>query len=177
MITRKSGRGQDMPWFAFEATEWLSTKLRRNMATFEYGSGGSTLFFGKRVGRHIAIEHNREWYETVKKRLERENLTNVNLIHAPLQTVDEQSYAATIDRFPGPFDMILIDGHDRNGCIFMAKARVAKGGYIILDDSDRPEYAEALEALASFERKDFRGLGPINAYISETSVFKEPTKI
>jgi len=40
------------------------------------------------------------------------------------------------------------------------------GGHIIVDNSDRPEYAEALQTLSrvGFSQVDFHGLGPINAY-------------
>ncbi|MDM8553380.1 hypothetical protein QUF75_01435 [Desulfococcaceae bacterium HSG7] len=51
------------PWIAFGAIRFLEKHLHEDMHVFEYGIGGSTLFFAKRVKAVVSIEHDKEWYE------------------------------------------------------------------------------------------------------------------
>src|SRR4051812_37225534 len=51
----------EVPWMTFGAIEFLQRALREDMVVFEYGSGGSTLFFANRVRRLVTIEHDPEW--------------------------------------------------------------------------------------------------------------------
>lgn len=45
------------------------------MIVFEYGSGGSTLFFQKYVKKIISIEHNRIWYKKMLKFLRKKDIS------------------------------------------------------------------------------------------------------
>ena len=65
-----------MPLLPFEATSWLRSYLQRDMEVFEYGSGGSTVFFAQTVGRVFAVEHDREWHSLVTNTLAERGLIN-----------------------------------------------------------------------------------------------------
>jgi len=41
--------------------------LKPDMVMLEYGSGGSTIHFSKKVKYYYSLEHNEDWYRTVRK--------------------------------------------------------------------------------------------------------------
>ena len=51
----------ERPWITFPAIEFLERTLTRDMRVFEYGAGGSTLFFATRVKEVVSIEHEGAW--------------------------------------------------------------------------------------------------------------------
>ena len=75
------------------------------------------------------------------------------------------------------YDVIVIDGKRRAQCAIAAVQKLADGGLIILDDSDRintsVEYVEAVECLkkADLIQIDFYGFCPMNNYTKTTSLF------
>jgi hypothetical protein len=84
------------------------------------------------------------------------------------------SYVAELMTFPeGYFDVIVVDGMARSACARLASDRLKPGGFIVFDNSDREEYADAYRFLidAGFARMDYWGPGPINAYEWCTSIF------
>ena len=58
--------GEAKPWVPFEATDWLEHYLKPDMRVFEYGSGGSTIFFAQRVAEVISIEHDKSGMPGIK---------------------------------------------------------------------------------------------------------------
>ena len=67
---------QATPWIPFEASHWLEDYLTPEMKVFEYGSGGSTIFFAQRVAQLFSVEHEKRWHWLVSKALEQRALTN-----------------------------------------------------------------------------------------------------
>jgi len=65
------------PWICFAAIRELKMFLRPDMNVFEYGSGGSTLFFSQRCREVISVEHHKEWYERVNQHLSVTGTRNV----------------------------------------------------------------------------------------------------
>ena len=70
------------PWITFAAIELLEKTLSNNDRVFEYGTGGSTIFFAKRAKRVISVEHDIEWYNNVVTKLNEEGLNNVVIKHS-----------------------------------------------------------------------------------------------
>jgi hypothetical protein len=190
-----------VPWVTFEAKEWIETFLIQNyskeMIVFEYGSGGSTVFFARRVLEVISVEHNLEWYGVVCNILQRENVSNCKYLLMEPQSVsgcsisdaaDPQSYASheyenmsfeayvkSIDAYPNKcFDLVFIDGRARPSCILHARNKLKSGGIIILDNSERDYYSLGKELLSDWERMDFYGPGPYGRYFWQTSIFRCP---
>src|SRR2546430_9982143 len=51
----------DSPWMTFAAIRFLDRLLTKEMRVFEYGSGGSSLFFSRRVREVVSVEHDGAW--------------------------------------------------------------------------------------------------------------------
>ena len=68
-----------LPWLAWGAVDFLDRFLTRSHAVFEYGTGGSTLFFANRAKRVMSVEDDPRWQRMVRDRLAEESLENVTL--------------------------------------------------------------------------------------------------
>ncbi len=187
-ILGRTSLQDETPWLTYRATDWLRQNIKDDMKTFEYGSGGSTLFFSKNVQNHNSVEHDRTWYQIMNNLINQKKLINVKLslkIPSHIQDNDYEStdknykglsfreYSSFIDSFPdGSFDIILVDGRSRNSCIRHAIRKVRAGGYIILDNSERPEYDQT-ELIKNFEQTIFFGPGPYERSFWQTTVYKK----
>lgn len=159
--------GNALPWFTYASIAFLSKRIRPEMTVFEYGSGGSTIWWSRRVSRVIACEHDLEWFQAVAARVP----ANVELLYRELTPAG--AYTQTIQGYTRQFDIIVIDGRDRVQCAMNSLAALKDDGVLIWDNSDRPRYREGFAFLRDhgFKRLDFAGDGPINAFRSCTSIF------
>jgi hypothetical protein len=155
------------PWITFDAMDVLEKHLNPQSKVFEYGGGGSTLFFLDHANEVVTVEHNPEWFsilseglsESEKKRwkgllveAEPGKATEYPKAQEPLHyyTTDEhylqchfKSYAQLIDQFPDAcFDIVLVDGRARPACLVHGMPKVKVGGLLVLDNSDRDYYLE-----------------------------------
>ena len=116
------------PWLAPKVVEHLESLLRPSWHVLEHGSGGSTIWFAERVKTVTSIEANIKWMESVSK------------IVPDNVTMAANRLAIT----PGKYNLLLIDGEpvtDRIGYIIKAAEIVKPGGWVVLDNANRPEYA------------------------------------
>lgn len=159
--------GECLPWFTYPAIFFLSGRIRPEMAVFEFGSGHSTLWFAKRLARVVSCEHDAAWYKKWKDRFPE----NVTYIHHAL--VEGGEYSKAILQYRQAFDIVLIDGEDRIHCAKNALNALNANGVIIWDNSDYEIHKEGYAFLTKngFRRIDFAGLGPINFYGWQTSIF------
>jgi hypothetical protein len=191
----------ECPWYSFAAIDFLRRSLTKDTRVYEYGSGGSTVFFARHVQEVISVEHDADWSHKVKKVLADHCLANVTLqfiapevdesLHKadpanPLHYVssDERyknhsfkAYASSIDRYPdGHFDLVAIDGRARPSCFHHAMTKVKPGGFLLLDNSDRAEYRYVLDYLAArpWRLYDFPGPTPYASAFARTSIWKRP---
>ena len=154
--------GRPLPWFTYPAIEYLSQLDLSNYKILEWGIGNSSLFFSARCKEIFSIEHNEEWFSLIKNNLPAN-------AHPFLVTEDE--YLQKPKELNTRFDLIIVDGIQREGCLNMALEILADNGIIIFDNSDRnPELCEKLRA-QNMLQVDFHGFGPINFYTWTTSVF------
>lgn len=188
------------PWLTFGAIDFLDAELVTNMRIFEYGSGGSTLYFSSMVREVVTVEHDAGWCERVRQELSARGRKNVTLL---LREPEEdqslggdshldprlyassspeypcmsfKNYVAAIDGYPdGHFDFISIDGRARNSCMEHVLRKLAPGGMIMLDNAERPEYSHIHSSLSGPEWKlhDFQGPGPYTMYFWRTCIWKK----
>jgi hypothetical protein len=178
----------DVPWWTYDAiTEvdgWLSARevSRRPLRVFEYGSGASTLWLAARVDEVHTVENDPEFGRLMAERFAEVPQISLRIVEpepspAPLITSDKDGYAGldftayvhAIDEVPGEFDLIVIDGRAREACLAHAADRVAPGGIVLVDNSRRRRYREAIAASGLVERR-LPGLTPTLPYPDQTSL-------
>jgi hypothetical protein len=167
--TRRQGacidrNGEPVPWYTYPAIEYLSQLDHGESDLFEFGSGNSTLFWGRRARSVVSVENDPEWHRQVTGRIA-ELPVELRLV----ENLDE--YAAAIEAFDGPFDVIVVDGRRRFSCARRAVAKLRPGGLIVLDNADWYPNTAAMLREAGLIQVDMSGFGPINAYTWTTSLF------
>ncbi len=162
--------GNPLPWYTYPAIEYLSQFDYRNKKIFEYGCGYSSQFWAHRAAGVVSIEDNCEWFERWSNEFKETNLA--------IRWRDEgEIYEQAIFEDSELYDVIVVDGKRRAECAAAAVKKLAPGGMIILDDSDRintsEEYVKAVACLkeADLIQVDFYGFCPMNNYTKTTSLF------
>ena len=190
-----------LPWVTFIAIERLRAHLRPGMKIFEFGSGGSTLFFIRHGAIVCSVEHEKAWHERVMQEIASQKMSNHNVHLVPPEldadgplgdpsdpetyatsdaawrTHSFRSYVTSIDSHaPETFDVILVDGRARPACLRHALPRLKRGGLLVLDNSERTEYdrAMALVDQMNWPRTDCIGPGPCNPYFWRTTIWQRP---
>ena len=126
-------RRPELPWLGFRAIKYLDRLIQPDWRVLEFGSGMSTIWFARRCGALVSIETNRAWYDAIKRLLAARALTNVDFrLCAPAEAHLLPDYE---DSF---FDLVLVDGLNRDQAMLTALTKVKPGGYIYLDNSDMP---------------------------------------
>ncbi|MDO8483136.1 MAG: hypothetical protein Q7S86_04960 [bacterium] len=157
---------QSEPWINVSAKNWLGKYLQKDMRVFEYGSGGSTLYMAKRVKELLSVESDIYWYSKVTKTIRMSGITNCKVLYAEASpspsnqlSRDEGayvSYAEKIKKFPNDyFNLVYIDGRGRELCVRQSLSKIKKGGYLLLDNTDRPEYKTIFDFLKAYSFQTF----------------------
>lgn len=148
MLERLKG---SKPWFVMGAITYLEDEFLEDpygelaFKSFEWGSGGSTIWLSQRTKDVITLEHDAGWVEKIQAELDEYGITNVSLLHRPLVG----GYVEYIDGFPDEhFDIIMVDGRQRSDCLRHAIPKLRCGGALVLDNSERAEYQEAQKMVA-----------------------------
>ena len=191
----------EQPWITFKAIDFLKIHLKPGHKIFEYGGGGSTLFFVKRVAQIITVEHNKVWFDTLQHIIENKKSDNWKGIFIPAEkgdlvsnpefanpyhysSDDEPSigfnykkYVTSIEAFSNNyFDCVIIDGRSRPACIIHSIPKIKPSGFLVLDNSDRKYY---LEQTKNRIEKEFTqiisefGPSPYATEFTHTSIWKK----
>jgi len=185
-----------IPWIPFECQDYLRTLIKPSFHVFEYGSGGSTLFFAAGTQSVVSVEHDPEWYEQVSRIIRNERLTHCDCRFIPPSEPKENpagvpafvnyvggdypnrtflDYVRAIDSFPdASFDLVSVDGRARNSCLFHAKPKVKPGGYLLLDNAEREEYGDGRKWMDDWSRTEFYGPGPWGEAFWKAIVWRKP---
>jgi predicted O-methyltransferase YrrM len=176
-LRAKRGRTPERPWIVPASIGWLRRRIRSDWSILELGSGRSTVWFARRAGRVISLEDNEFWHGRTRERIADAGLTNVDL---RLKAI--AGFPAEVASLPdASFDLVVVDFLEapaltRIDCIRPAREKVRPGGFLLLDDSDRPGYAEAFELLAGWRFRKFSGVKDEWPEACETGVFRRPGK-
>lgn len=164
-------QGNPIPWYTYPAIEYLSQFDFSDKNVFEFGCGNSSRFWARRTAKVISVEDNAEWLGKWQKEFTEQN------IEIRYREEGEGYYNAILEDKDELYDLIVIDGKKRAECAEVALQKLAKGGIVILDDSDRintsKEYVESVETLkkGNFIQVDFYGFCPMTTYPKTTTVF------
>jgi hypothetical protein len=179
-----------LPWYNYGAINWVKNYIKKEMKVFEYGTGGSTLFYANSAYELISVEHNKSWYDKIVKYTE--TFKNVKIyLHEPepindietcafiSQTFTEyhnysfEKYVKVIELYPDNyFDLVVIDGRCRPMCLLTSIKKVKKGGWILFDNSERLHYQNAIDSIISITKNTFYGFGPFIKYFWNTTIIK-----
>lgn len=159
--------GEAIPWMNFPIIDFLEERLNQEIILFEYGSGFSTSFYAKRVRHVSSVEYDQAWFEQVSSTTP----DNVSLLYRK-QDVDG-SYCRTIKESGKRYDVVIVDGRDRVNCVKQSIHALSESGVIILDDSERPRYADAFAYAREhgFRILEFEGLKPTKLKPAKSSIF------
>jgi predicted O-methyltransferase YrrM len=173
----RRGSTPERPWIVPAAIGFLRRRMRSGWAVLELGAGRSTPWFARRAGRVISLEDNEFWHGWVDEQLAKAGLANVDLRLLPVEAFPDE-----VDSLEdAAFDLVVLDfleapAVSRMDCLRPALEKVRPGGYLLLDDSDRPGYAEAFELLAGWRFRKFVGVKDGWAETCETGIFRRPRK-
>jgi predicted O-methyltransferase YrrM len=141
----------------------------------ELGAGRSTAWFARRAGRVVSFEDNQFWADQTRERLRELGLANVEL-----RQLAVEGFAVQVDALPDySFDLVVMDFLEapsvtRIDVLKPAMKKVKAGGYLLLDDSDRPGYAKAFRLLDGWHFRKFVGVKDRWPEACETGVFHRP---
>lgn len=182
-----SSVADESPWLTFPAIDFLAEHVKPGYKVFEYGGGGSTLFFCKKGADVVTVEDNADWFRILTETVQSRNYSGTWEGHfIPAEPVKSSAprnhanpddfmsaskgcedlsfelYARAIQRFPTDyFDVVLVDGRARPSCIKQAIPHLKKGGLLIIDNTERSYYLTAFtsEQINSF-KTELQALAP-----------------
>lgn len=163
------GDGAPLPWLAYPAINLLEERVPHGINVFEYGCGSSSFWWAKRALRVVVVEHNEQWFKTMKDQFP----DNIRPVLKSLEIGGE--YCKTVAMIKNiKFDVIVIDGRDRVNCAYNCLDSLSPSGIIIFDNTDRVEYVPGREFLtkAGFKELRLTGLASMELTIANcTSIF------
>ena len=171
----RRGDTPERPWIVPGAIGFLGRRIRSDWSVLELGAGRSTPWFARRAAHVLSCEDNEFWADETRNRLQELGLANVKLEQLPVE-----GFAGAIDALPSAsFNLVVVDFLEapavtRIDVLKPAMKRVRPGGLLLLDDSDRPGYAEAFELLAGWRFRKFVGVKDGWPEACETGVFRRP---
>ena len=177
LFQRRSPIDLELPWFSYGAIDFLEGFLRPEMRVFEFGSGGSTIFFARRCASVTGVEDDPGWAARVRQRAAQLGLTNAVIVESPFDfnnpaAFPESQYLAQVQK--GCHDVIVVDGADndytiRPQCFHVAENQVNQGGIIIVDDSWR--YSHLREKHRARRVEIFESVGPARYGVTSTDIY------
>lgn len=168
---RKSTLRTRFPWLPYSMVGELESRLAPGARVFEYGGGGSTLWFADRSIDVTTVEHDNEWFVALSREVNK--LPNCTLILRSSEN-EYEDYVDSILAWPDKyFDVIIVDGRERVRCVQRAVEKVRPGGILILDDTYRDRYLPAFEII-DWPVRTFAGLTPSRTTPGRTTVWYRP---
>ncbi len=156
-----------IPWNTYPFLKFIEPRLKNNFDVFEYGCGNSTIWYSERVNSIIAVENDQDWYKKIKIWLPE----NAQVIYRELKYGGE--YCREVVNQKKQFDIIIIDGRDRENSVKNSIRKLKEDGIIIFDNSELELYRNAVVHLTNnhFKQLAFWGMSPITAHYTSTSIF------
>ncbi len=174
-VRARLGRVPERPWIVPAAVGWLGRRMRADWNVLELGSGRSTVWLGRRAGRVVTLEDNEYWLARARELVAEAGLDHVEIRRLPVT----QFASALAELEPGRLDLLVVDflespQAERVEAVRIGRDKLRPGGLLLLDDSDRPSYAEAYELLAGWRERRFTGVKDEWPQAVETAVFRRP---
>lgn len=118
------------PWISYAAQARIARFCAgRRVRMLEFGSGKSTRWYADRAASLVSVENDPAWHRLVAPEI-------AGLAHVDYRLASNEADYSRPD-VDGPIDLVMIDGAWRDRCAEFALARLAPGGMIYLDNSDK----------------------------------------
>lgn len=162
------GRNSEpIPWVTYSFIDFIAERIHDDHTVFEFGSGNSTFYYAERAKKVVSVEHDKAWYD----RISASKPLNSEMIFCELHI--DGNYSKMPESLGLKFDLIIVDGRDRANCCYHSLSALSEKGVVVLDDSERENYAEAISFFKKegFRELSFSGISPGLFYRKSTSVF------
>jgi len=171
------------PWIVPESLEHLRGLMMPDFKVFEWGSGGSTIWFAERCKELVSVDDHKKWFDIVLGWIRERDLRNVDLKFLPGKPWHK--YADAILEYPeAHFDLVFVDGRRsvRARCIENALIRIKPGGTLLIDNSNWLDSFPSFTSHSAYDiwtwdRVDYRA--PDHKWLGQpndwwTSLFTKP---
>jgi hypothetical protein len=180
-ILRKSPMESAFPWINYSTIQFMHHIVSKETKVLEFGAGGSSLFFLERKTNLISIEHEAEWINEVQKRASQKqlmrwshHLISSNKPNSRIPLADDYLYPLK-NIVDSSIDLVVVDGRHRVESIKRSMTKVKPGGCLILDNSDRPEYAEAFVILLNWELLEKWSITNCSEFVTPAAIWTKPS--
>ncbi len=160
--------------------DFLDSQNMKKWEIFEWGSGGSTVWFASKCKRITSIEHDKNWLTDVTTHLKILRLKNgilklrnieqpKNKEHPILGTIQtdifledglNSNYVKAIKEDNRKYDCIFIDGLHRHACAKIAINHIKPGGIIVLNNVNQKtlgiDSTPVLELYKNYKHHSFK---------------------
>lgn len=128
--------GLVFPYYTKSFLDVLATWDLKNKTVFEYGCGTGSLWWHNKCN-YSGVESNVDWFD---KLLNIEPELHIGYVNPEWDGLYE-SYINSDDQF---YDIVIIDGIERDKCVTPAMLRLKIGAILIIDNWDQPSVDETI---------------------------------
>jgi hypothetical protein len=168
-----------MPWIAWPCIEFLDSYLKPGDRVFEWGGGGSTIYFLKKGCLLTTVESSEVWVKELTTRVDalppdcrsRWDLRFVAVKNNADPRIADYIHEVTNG---GPWDVVLVDGWSRFQCLLAARSTVRPGGVLVLDNANQQQFRDVPSVMNGWKRHAFRGLGVARSWVTQTDAYVRP---
>jgi hypothetical protein len=176
---RFSSRGpaaQGLPWIAWPCIDFLDAYVQPEHRVFEWGGGGSTIFFLRKGCRVTTVESSSEWaghIEAEIRKLAEGVRGRWDLRFVPVTGNSDPAIEEYVGQsgVAAPWDLVMVDGWSRLNCLLGALPHVKPHGVLVLDNADQRQFENVPRLMVGWERRAFRGLGVARSWVTQTDVY------
>jgi predicted O-methyltransferase YrrM len=128
---KSTGRRPYLPWIPYQVIDKLEKIICSDWKILEFGSGMSTIWLAQRCKFIHSIEDSNDWFVEVKRILDNNKITNVQL-----DLFDAEKYSDLSQIPNNNFDLVIVDGPNipvRSKCLETGLSKLKPSGYLYLD--------------------------------------------
>jgi len=175
-LARRITGHENGPWLTDAAAARLEGLLCSDSRVLELGSGESSVWLALQVRELHSIETDSAWFSYVQELIDAEAIDNLQLEYC-----DIADLASLLNTLPKDcYSVIVVDHADcpsftRSDSLYAVRPLLAPGGHLLLDDSDRPSYSEALGSYDPWPRTDVYGFKSRPLRLTRSTFVRRPS--
>ncbi|MEZ6018995.1 MAG: hypothetical protein R3F17_02545 [Planctomycetota bacterium] len=167
-----------VPFLTWDAVHRLEQCVRPGSTVLEVAGGNSTLWLLERGARVFTLEPDAAWAERLRTAIETRLGPEALARWQVRVTTGERDLQPIREGGGAPWDVAIIDPSGwqipRLPALYAARAHMAPGGTLVLDNSDHPLQWPASEVLGP-PNQVFTGYGAMCLVVTQTSFWQVPS--